>query len=165
MRNSMAAPKFIAILSVFSILACRRVDGTVGTAPINDTASLLEKACFMAAEGAYMPGASPLGEKGKDSIVLTSHSVSLQSLRENEALKKFIIIPGDSVCSFLSSNKRSLRKNYLCVSTFEKSDTGYFVKMESLPCEKYGGGGTLGLCFKIVGDSIIIVCQGASSLN
>ena len=55
--------------------------------------------------------------------------------------------------------------NYLCISRFEKNDTGYYVQVQNLSALPFGGGGSLGLYFKKVGDSLIIADKASGSIN
>jgi len=55
--------------------------------------------------------------------------------------------------------------NYLCISQFEKSDTGYYIQIQNLSALPFGGGGSLGLYFKKAGDTLMIVNKVSSSIN
>ena len=161
----MTTPIFIVILLMLLSFSCKQGDKTDRIESISDTTFILRKAVAMGADGAHMPGASPLGQQGCNSFFLTSSSLPLKYLREDGALKNFIIISVDSVCSRILAEGNPRRRNYLNVREIEKSDTGYYVQMASLACEHFAGGGVLSLYFKKFGDSLVIVNQGSSSIN
>jgi hypothetical protein len=134
----------------------------------NDTLILIENAVAMVSTGEHMPGAGPLKVKYRfgDSILLTSAVLSPELLPSNLNGQHYKVVPLESICPMLTADSAVEElPNYLSVHKFEKNDTGYFVQMMSRSCMDFGGGGSLMLFYKKVGDSLTLVDQSASSLN
>lgn len=133
----------------------------------SDTTQVIELAIRSAFYG-YLPDASAI--KGKyysnNSMLFTSKSLQLSSLPMQVDTLKFKILSEDEVCRIMKPGSLSeTHINYLCLRSFEKSDTGYYVQLQSLNCFPYGGGGSLGLYISKVGDSFIIKSKMAVSIN
>ena len=133
-----------------------------------DRGVLQNTAIAMSMTGEYMPGASPLTRKYHfgDSILLTSVSLPVDLLPRKVKNQCFKILPSKAICSMLVRDSSSAElPNYLSVRRFEKSDTGFYVQMQSLSCLPFGGGGSLGIYLKKVRDSFVVVSQSSSSIN
>lgn len=70
----------------------------------------------------------------KDSIFLTTNLFSLASLPTSVDSFKFKVLPDTMICSVIKTDTVSELPNYLRLQTFEKTDTDYFVKFESVDC-------------------------------
>jgi hypothetical protein len=46
--------------------------------------------------------------------------------------------------------------NYLNIGAFEKNDSGYYVRVESLSCIHFGEGGTIGMDIAKENDSFVV---------
>ena len=134
----------------------------------SDTARIIEIALAEGILDRYMPSASPLEilYKFGDSILLTSKTLPLTVLPSNLNGRKFKIMTQEEICSIIRGDS-SLDKvpNYLVIDHLEKNDSGYYVQVKSLSCRPFGGGGALGLYFKKVKDSLIVVERSSSSIN
>ena len=134
----------------------------------NDTLKILRVALQQGISGEFMPSASPLKRqyRFKDSILLTSDILPLNILPSSIENHKFKVLPKQEIClMILADSNMAELPNYLLVSNIEKSDTGYYIQVRSLSCLPYGGGGSLGLYLKKVGDTLKILNQSASSIN
>ena len=115
-----------------------------------------------------MPGASSLKQNHAygDSIYLTSEVLPLNILPSQLGNQNFKILSKCNICEIITSDSNlKVPPNYLEVVNFEKNDSGYYVHLESLNCFPFGGGGSLGLYFKKVKDSILVVDRSSSSIN
>lgn len=70
----------------------------------------------------------------KDSIFLTTNLFSLASLPTSVDSFKFKVLPDTMICSVIKTDTVSELPNYLRLQTFEKTDTDYFVRFESVDC-------------------------------
>lgn len=70
----------------------------------------------------------------KDSIFLTTNLFSLASLPTSVDSFRFKILPDTMICSVIKTDTVSELPNYLRLQTFEKTDTDYFVRFESVDC-------------------------------
>lgn len=134
----------------------------------NDTIRVLRTALHQGISGAFMPSASRLSLPYHfgDSVLLTSDILSLPVLLTSIKNQKFKVLLKEEICSMIVADTHMTElPNYLTISKFEKSETGYYVQLRNLSCLSFGGGGSLGLYFKKVGDSLTIVNRAASSIN
>ena len=136
--------------------------------PMNDTTQIMEVCLQEATSAKYMPSASPLFKKYKfnDSILLTSSALPLSILPDKADGHVFKIMSQPEICSIITAD--SILEdvpNYLIISRLERNDSGYYTQLESLSCRPYGGGGSLGLYFKKVKDSLIVVNRSSESIN
>ena len=70
-----------------------------------------------------------------DSIFLTTTLIPLSKLPHSVDSFCFKILPDTLLCSVLKSDTVAEElPNYLSLQTFQKTDTGYFVKFESVDC-------------------------------
>ncbi len=166
-RNFMSFLKFNSFIYILTLFSCGD-KVTESKHSDNDTLKILRVALHQGISDEFMPSASPLKRKYRyeDSILLTSDILPLNILLSSIENQKFKVLPRQQICSTIvaDSNMAEL-PNYLSVTRLEKSDTGYYIQVRSLSCMPYGGGGSLGLYFKKVGDTLKIVDQSASSIN
>jgi hypothetical protein len=162
--------KNIAIVfSLWSFLcaSCRDYPNRIDNLP-NDTTRLFELSIRYGLSDRYMPEASALHIKYRfgDSILLTSDKLSLKLLPSEVDGQYFKKLPFVDFCKMIQNDSLNLTPpNVLVIYDVQKNDTGYSVMLGSRSCRKFGGGGTLNLDFKRVGDSLIVVGRGASSIN
>ncbi|MEP7372071.1 MAG: hypothetical protein ABI675_01705 [Chitinophagaceae bacterium] len=70
-----------------------------------------------------------------DSIFLTTNLLPLSSLPSSVDSFRFKIVPDTMICSAIKADTITTElPNYLKLQTFEKTDTGYFVRFESIDC-------------------------------
>lgn len=155
------------ILICLTLFACENKDKNFST-PANDTVNILQTALSKAISGRYMPDASALRIKYKfgDSILLASEILPLNILPSKAGDRLFKIMPWEKICQIVKQDSAIEEvPNYLFVAAFQKNDSGYFVRLESLSCRKYGGGGILALYFRKLKDSFIVTDSGSASIN
>lgn len=159
--------KLIILLFLLSFFSCE-TKPTNTKKPINDTTRVLITVVKHAISVDFMPSASALKRISKfgDSILLTADSLSLDLLPTKSGEQIFKVLPKETIYKILTGlSYRQDPPNYLCISRFEKSDTGYYVQTQNLSVLPFGGGGSLGLYLKIVGDSLKIVKRSSLSIN
>lgn len=138
------------------------------TSLISDTTLVLNQALKDAVSARYMPDADALSRpyNFKDSILLTSKVSSLNLLQLSVSGKTFKVMGEKELVSTLTMDSSSHNlPNYLNISRFEKTDSGYYIQVQNLSPRPYGGGGSLGMYFVMAGDSTKIVKRLASSIN
>jgi hypothetical protein len=158
---------FIVCLSMLTILSCRNKEANKSPI-VNDTTAIINASVKYGTSDEYMPSASSLKRiyKFRDSILLTSTSLSLGLLPEEIEHIKFKVLTKEQICSIINSDNLFLDlPNYLNLKKLEKTDSGYYVQLENVSCLQFGGGGSLWLYFKKKNDSWIIVDQFSSSIN
>lgn len=102
----------------------------------------------------------------KDSVLFTSDVLPLSILPRQYNGMPFKILPQKQICSMLVSDSLLPEvPNFLGVKVFEKSDTGYYVHIQSRSCLPFGGGGTMGLYIGKRNDSFVIQDIRSSSIN
>jgi hypothetical protein len=70
-----------------------------------------------------------------DTIFLTTNLVPLSSLPTSIDSFRFKILPDTEICSVIKSDTMTAElPNYLRLQTFEKTDSDYFVQIESVDC-------------------------------
>lgn len=116
----------------------------------------------------YMPSAS--GLKGVtnfgDTVLLTSQVLPLNVLPQQVGDEKLKVMPQKELCAAMKPYQDlEPSPKYLNISQFEKNDSGYYIQLESISCGEYASGGALGIYFKKVNDSFLIVNRQASSIN
>ena len=153
---------------MITILSCQNRSVKTIEQQKSDTAKIIEIALNEGTSVHHMPSASPLeiNYRFGDSILLTSKGLSLAILPSNLHSQQFKIMAEEEICTIIrrDSNLDEV-PNYLMLSHFEKSDTGYYILVQSLSCRPFHGGGSLGLYFKKIGDSLIVVTRSSSSIN
>lgn len=135
---------------------------------ISDTTKILSITLKEALSVESMPSASSLklSSKYDDSILLTATPISLELLPAKSGEQFFKVLPKETIYKILKSEShRQDVPNYLCISKFEKNDTGYYIQVQNLSAIPFGGGGCLGLYFKKSRDTLIIVDKVSSSIN
>ena len=159
--------KFILFIFLLALYSCGENAVTIRQSE-SDTLKVLRTAIHQGISDEYMPSASPLKRQYHfgDSILLTSEILSLDLLPTRVQDQSFKVLSKEEICSMIvADSAMSELPNYLNVSNFEKSDTGYYVQLRSLGCLPFSGGGSLGLYFKRIGDSLTIVDRTMSSIN
>lgn len=135
--------------------------------PKSDTTRVIELAIRTAFRG-YLPDHDALKKKYyfKDSILFCSSSLPVAFIPPVVDSLKFKILSEEEVCNIMMSDSLSQKQaNYLCLRSFEKSDTGYYLQLSSLSCFPFGGGGSLGLYISKQNDSFLITKKQAVSIN
>lgn len=70
-----------------------------------------------------------------DSIFLTTSLLPLSTLPPSVDSFRFKILPDTLICSVIKSDTATAElPNFLRIQSFEKTDTGYFVRFESVDC-------------------------------
>ena len=70
-----------------------------------------------------------------DSIFLTTSLLPLSTLPTSVDSFRFKILPDTMICSVIKSDTTTTElPNFLRLQSFEKTDTGYFVRFESVDC-------------------------------
>ena len=146
--------------------SCSQRHSTITTS-LSDTSKVLQIAILMGIDIKFMPDAGSL--KGKlrfaDTVLLTSQALPLELLPKALGDQQFKIRPQTEICTILDQEQSFPSPKYLKVQTLEKSDSGYYVQMQSISCRRYPSGGSLGLYFKKYGDSFLVVKHMSSSIN
>lgn len=134
---------FILLVMVAS---CTNRDGQVSQS-VNDTTKAIELAVKTALEEDF-PEMEPVKKRSRfnDTIFLTTNLFPLSHLPQSIDSFRFKVLPDTLICSVIKSDSLSGEwPNYLKLSSFEKRDTGYFVQLESLSCQRGGEGGSVGI--------------------
>ena len=165
--NCMKLFKPWTFILVFILVSCKNSIAKV-VENQSDTSKVIELAIRTAFYHQNLPGISSLKKNYhfKDSILFTSDSLSLFFLPQSVDSINFKILPKRQICS-LFTTEGDLNKvpNYLYIDTFEKSDTGYYVSLESLNCFPFSGGGKIGIYITKEKDSFIVKNKMSSSIN
>ena len=134
----------------------------------SDTAMVLELAILNGIDDRHMPSATMLTGRSHfhDTILITSKILPLDSLPTKIGAKHFKVLPQKQICNeFARYDTADLTPGYLKLTRFEKSDTGYYVQLQSISCGEYASGGALGMYFRKVKDSLVITNKSSSSIN
>jgi hypothetical protein len=152
---------------LFVLLLSCQDKATSSNRSLNDTARIIEIALQEGTSVKYMPSVSPLFTKYRfgDSILLTSSVLPLHVLSSEASDRVFKIMSQQEICSNINEDSSLAVPNYLIISRLVKSDHGYYTQVQSLSCRPYGGGGSLGLYFRKVKDSLIVVDRKSWSIN
>ena len=136
--------------------------------PKSDTTKVLELAIRTAFYHQNLPGMDPLfyPYHFKDSILFSTDSLSLTTLPISLDSINFKILTSKQICTMIKADSSiSELPNYLYLRAFEKSDTGYYVSVQSLSCLPYGGGGSIGIYISKDKDSFVVKYKTSSSIN
>lgn len=158
---------FIVYIILIELVACN-TERTKTIRPKNDTAMVLELALKTAFYHQNLPSYSPLVRPYhfKDSILFSSNIVPLAMLPTNLDTINFKVLPENVIRLMIQKDSNiSNPPNYLFIKTFEKSDIGYYVIIESLSCQQFGGGGSIGIDIAKEKDSFIVKDKMSSSIN
>lgn len=118
----------------FLLAACQSGDGKRSSNGA-DTTKVVELALRTAlGEGfSEMDEVKPNG--ATDSIYLTTNLFALSKLPQSVDSFKFRIMPDSVICNVIKADTTvDPVPNYLRLQTFQKTDTGYFVELESVYC-------------------------------
>jgi hypothetical protein len=126
----------------------------------NDTTKLLRTVLKTAFYHGNLPEVEILTEY--DSIVITSDSDLLKFIPLSVDNYKFKIVCRGEACRFL---KNSTNTNYLDIILIEKEDSAYYVNIQNLNCQEFGGGGSIGIYLLKIIDSFIVKKKGSTSIN
>ncbi|MBS1511611.1 MAG: hypothetical protein JST86_12265 [Bacteroidetes bacterium] len=157
---------FIFLLLLLS--SCENLATKPITQSKSDTTLVLDLALRTAFYHENLPGISPLKRHYRygDSILFSSETLPLSALPQSSDTINFKILNRKEIISLTQSeNDLSKLPNYLNIGAFEKSDTGYYVSVESLSTVDFGGGGVIGIYIKKEKDSLIVVKKMSSNLN
>ena len=138
------------------------------TKQLNDTTKILYLSIREGISLRSMPSAGELFRNYPyyDTIFITSDSLPLNILPKSIDSIKLQIFSKEVICKAISSYSYFSKKPfYLNLMSLQKNDTGYFVLMECTNCEEYRSGGVLGLWFKAVKDSFLLIDKTAASTN
>ena len=146
-RNSYV-PRFSNKIFILLIIlaSCANRNNQVSQSK-NDTTKVIELAVRTVLEGDF-PDVAAVKRKDKlnDSIFFTTNLLPLSTLPQSVDSFRFKILPDTLICTIIKSDSASGElPNYLKLRSFEKSDTGYFVQLESLSCLPSGGGGSVSI--------------------
>ncbi len=158
----------IALCIIIIVFTSCKNSNTKILQPKNDTTKVLELALKTAFYHGNLPSISPLKYpyRFKDSILFTTNSLPLLALPLNIDTLKFKILSKNQILSILiADNNMDKLPNYLSVARFERSDTGYYVQIQSLSSVQYGGGGDIGIYIAKVKDSFIVKSKMINSIN
>jgi len=152
---------------LFVLLVSCQNKATNSNLAVNDTTRIIKISLQEGTSVKYMPSVSPLFKKYKfdDSILLTSSVLPLGILPSNAGDHVFKIMNQQEICSIISADSSLEVPNFLILSRLEKNDSGYYTQVQSLSCRPYGSGGSLGLYFRKVKDSFIVVDRKSWSIN
>jgi hypothetical protein len=156
----------VYIILVEFTACCTGITKTIQ--PKNDTAKVLELALKTAFYHQNLPSYSPLVRpyRFKDSILFSSNILPLTMLPSNLDTIKFKVLPENVIRLMIQKDSNiSNPPNYLFVRSFARSDTGYYVIIESLSCQQLGGGGSIGIDIAKEKDSFIVKGKLSSSIN
>jgi hypothetical protein len=159
--------KFLFCTLIISLVSCKSPTLKV-VQPKNDTTKILELAIRTAFYHESLPSCDRLKDdyRFKDSILFTTDSLPLESLPISIDTMKFKILPKDQICLMIRADSNMEQvPNYLCIRTFEKNDTGYYLSIQSLSCLSFGGGGGIGMHIIQEGDSFIVKDRTTFSIN
>lgn len=163
----MTSLRLVILLLLVSLCSCG-TRSTTADKSVSDTTIVLNTALKQATSIEFMPDVSALRRPSKfgDTILLTCEPLPLEILPTKSGNDIFKVLPKQTIYRILTGESyRHDIPNYLCVSQFEKNDTGYYVQVQNLSALPFGGGGSLGLYFKKVGDSLLIIDKASSSIN
>lgn len=135
---------------------------------VSDTTLVLNQALSEAVSVKFIPGASALTRlyHFKDSILITSKASLLSFLPVSVGSQKFKVMESHAIISILRADSNNLNlPNYLIVSDFVANDSGYYLQVQNLSSLPYGGGGSLGLYYIKIGDTLMNVKRSAWSIN
>ena len=162
----------IKIISIFFLVlvitSCKDSVTKTSNQIKSDTTLVLDLALRAAFYHENLPGISPLKKHYHygDSILFSSDTLPLTVLPQSSDTINFKILSRKEIIS-LTQTENDLTKlpNYLNIGAFEKSDTGYYVRVESLSTLDFGGGGKIGIYIKKENDSLVVVKKMSSSIN
>jgi hypothetical protein len=166
-NKTMIPNKFGLYIMLICLLSCNSPKPEVIQSK-NDTAKVLELAIRTAFYHEQLPEISPLKKEFhfNDSILFTTGSLPLTALPSSIDSINFKILSRNQICSIIKADSNiSEPPNYLYINTFEKSDTGYYVSIQSLSCLPYGGGGSIGIYISKDKDSFFVKKRMSSSIN
>ena len=106
------------------------------TSSAADTTQVIELA-LKTVLGEHFPEMDGVKRKSifHDSIFLTTNLLPLASLPPSVDSFRLKILPDTTICSVIKSDTITTElPNYLRLQSFEKTDTGYFVRFESIDC-------------------------------
>ena len=160
--------KIVIVYIILVELTACSTERTKTIQPKNDTAMVLKLALKTAFYHQNLPGYSPLVRPYhfKDSILFSSNILPLTVLPTNLATINFKVLPENVIRLMIQKDSNLANPpNYLFVRSFEKSDTGYYVNIESLSCQQFGGGGSIGINITKEKDSFFVKDKMSSSIN
>ncbi|MEO6719613.1 MAG: hypothetical protein ABIN67_04565 [Ferruginibacter sp.] len=151
-----------------NIFSCRGVDTKLTTEITSDTTLVLDLALRTAFIHDNLPSIDALRKQYHfgDSILFSSDTLPLSILPRASDTINFKILSHKEIV-LLMQTESNLNKipNYLNIGAFEKSDTGYYVSVQSLNCLDFGGGGQIGLYIVKAKDSFLVVNKMSSNIN
>lgn len=120
---------FLIVLSACTEQSSRQVIAT------EDTTRVIEVALRTVLEQPF-PDMDGIRRKSSfnDSIFLTTELMPLNKLPVSVDSFRFKILPDSAICSMIKSDTVADLPNFLKLQAFEKTDTDYFVKFESVDC-------------------------------
>jgi len=160
----------ICIFFLFAILiSCKNSKTNQIARKRNDTTLVIELAIRTAFYHQDLPDMDRLFKRyhSGDSVLFTSGTLPLSLLPRTIDTIRFKVLTKKEI-SFLIRTENDLNKlpNYLNIGAFEKSDSGYYVRVENLSCMPvFGGGGTIGMDIAKKRDSFMVKRKMSTSIN
>ncbi len=153
---------------VVTIFSCRSLETKPITEIKSDTTLVLNLALRTAFYHDNLPSIDPLKKPYHfgDSILFSSTTLPLSILPRMSDTINFKILSRKEII-LLMQTESDLNKipNYLNIGAFEKSDTSYYVSVQSLNCINFGGGGQIGIYIVKANDSFVVVNKMSSNIN
>ena len=158
---------FIFAFILFVLVSCKD-SNEKAIQPKSDTTIVIELALRTAFYHQNLPEMDPLfyPSQFKDSMLFTSDSLALVNLPSKIDSVFFKILTQSQICSIIRADSNMTKvPNYLYIRVFEKSDTGYYINIQSRSCLPFGGGGVIGIYIAKEKDSFIVKSKMSSSIN
>ena len=166
--DTMSSIKIYIVFLMVVIFSCRSLDTQPTTKIKSDTAAVLELAIRTAFYHENLPSIDPLKKRYHfgDSILFSSGTLPLSILPKTiDSLNFKILSQKEIFLLVVTESNLSKIPNYLNIGAFEKSDSGYYVSVQSLNCLNFGGGGKIGIYITKQNDSFIVKRKMSSNIN
>lgn len=163
----MAYHKLIIFFLAVSLSACKNKSMPCAPETQNDTSEVIKLTIKTAFYG-YLPDVSAVKRKYYfgDSIMFTADSEVLSIIPGQIDTLKFKVLSEKQIRLIISADSLTYdQPNYLCLREFKKTDTGYFVHLQSLSGVPFGGGGAISLCISKENDSFKVKKRAGLSIN
>ena len=123
-----------ALIFLLALSACAE-QNTRQTVSTEDTTKVIEVALHTMLEQPF-PDMDGIRRKSSfnDSIFFTTRLMPLSKLPATVDSFRFKILPDSAICAMIKSDTVEELPNYLKLESFEKTDTDYYVKFESVDC-------------------------------
>ena len=137
------------------------------TKPINDTAEIINLAIRTAFYHENLPEISSLylGNLFNDSILVQTDSLPIRLFPTGLDSMKFKYLNENQITRLRHSYNISEFPNYLYICCLEKSDTSYYISVQSRSCAPFGGGGSIEINIGKRQDSLFVIHHSSNSIN